>query len=243
MSKDIKAIFMDTGNTMRLVCEDPPSQNAARMELTQLLESPDSPEVLCSRIDDRYKMYKIWAKSSQSAVSESELWTRWLLPDLPEKKIAPLAGKLSHLWNVQGGPRVIRPEVKPTVIELYNRGYILGIIANSAFESEIPTWLEEQGIRQYFKALALSAVLGIRKPDPRIFLEAARQAEVTPTDCAYVADNPVRDITGAKSAGYQMVVILLEAETLKKDPPVIKELPSRMIFRFSELLSIFPPRQ
>lgn len=242
MSKDIKAIFMDTGNTMRLVHEDPPSQTAARRELAQLLESPETPEVLCSQIEDRYKMYKVWAKSSQSAVSDKELWTRWLLPDIPAKKITPLAGKLSHLWNAQGGPRVIRPDVKSTVMELNNRGYVLGIIANSAFENEIPTWLEEQGIRQYFKAMALSAVLGIRKPDPRIFLEAARQAEVEPSTCAYVADNPVRDITGAKSAGYSMVVILLEAETLKKDPPIIKELPSRMIFRFGELLNIFPPR-
>jgi HAD superfamily hydrolase (TIGR01509 family) len=207
-----------------------------------LLESPESPESLCSLIEDRYKMYKIWAKSSQSAVSENELWTRWLLPDHPAKKIAPLAGKLSHLWNTQGGRRVIRPDVKSTVIELNQRGYILGIIANSAFETEIPNWLEEHGIRQYFKVLALSAVLGIRKPDPRIFQEAARQGEVQPSDCAYVADNPVRDITGAKSAGYRMVVILLEAETLKKDPPIIKELPSRMIFRFGELLDIFPAR-
>jgi putative hydrolase of the HAD superfamily len=239
MSHNIDAIMLDTGNTMRTVIEDPPLQFAARQELAKLLGSKDSPDVFCNKLEEHYKAYKKWTKENLVAIPEKEVWTRWMLPDHPEEEITPLVEKLCDLWNAQGGHRVIRPDVKTTVIELNKRGYILGIIANSTFEREIPDWLEENGIRDCFKALALSAKLGIRKPNPEIFLEAARMAEVEPARCAYVGDNPVRDIQGAKSAGYKLVVIMLEPATLKKERPQIKSLPDFLIYKFSDLLGIF----
>jgi len=242
MNRNIDAIFLDTGNTMRTVSQDPSFQYAARKEIVKLLGSKDSPDVFCARLEERYRTYKKWTKENQVQAPENELWTRWMLPDFPAEKITPLIGKLSRLWIDQGGRWVIRPDVKSTVIELSKRGYILGIIANSTFETEIPDWLEEHDIRQYFKALALSAKLGIRKPNPEIFLEAARLAGSAPSRCAYVGDNPVRDIQGARSAGYQMVVILLESDTLKKEPPKVKALPDAIIYKFHELLDIFPHR-
>jgi HAD superfamily hydrolase (TIGR01662 family) len=241
MSHNIDAIFLDTGNTMRTVSKDLAFQYGARKQLAKLLGSTDSPDAFCNRLDEHYEAYKKWAKETQTQASEKDLWTRWMLPDFPAEKITLLIGKLTRLWIDQGGHRVPRSDVKPTVIELSKRGYILGIIANTISETEIPDWLEADGLRQYFKALVLSSKLGIRKPNPEVYLEAARQAGVEPARCAYVGDNPVRDVPGAKSAGFKMVVILIEPVTLNKEPPKVKERPDFIIYKFGDLLNIFSP--
>ncbi len=126
--------------------------------------------------------------------------------------------------------------------ELVKRGYTLGIIANSISTTEIPEWLEKDGLAQYFKVVLLSAQFGRRKPDPYIYLEAARLAGAEPARCAYVGDNPSRDIEGTRQAGYSMVVILLEAATLSKEPPKGSARPDAIISACQDLLTIFPPR-
>jgi HAD superfamily hydrolase (TIGR01662 family) len=242
MSRNIEAIFLDTGNTMRTIEKDPSFQYSARKQIAKLLGTTDSPDDFCDRLREGYNAYKKQAKETLVEASLEDIWTRWMLPDFPAEKIAPLAEKLTRLWLDQIGHRVPRPDVKPTVIELSKRGYILGIISNTMYDRNITDWLEADGLTQYFKALVLSSRLGIRKPNPGIYLEAARQAGVELARCAYVGDNPSRDIQGARLAGFKLVVILLEADTLKKEPPKVKERPDIIIYKFNELLNIFPPR-
>jgi putative hydrolase of the HAD superfamily len=135
-----------------------------------------------------------------------------------------------------------RPDVKPTLVELHKRGYILGVLANTISETEIPAWLEADGLAPYFEAVVLSVLLGCRKPDPEIYLEAARRAGVEPSHCAYVGDNPSRDILGARLAGFGMAIILLEPTTLQKEPPSGRDKPDHIIRECGDLLNIFPPR-
>ncbi len=64
-----------------------------------------------------------------------------------------------------------------------------------------------------------------------------------PARCAYVGDNPVRDVEGCRAAGYGMMIILVEPDTLKKEPPKGEVKPDYTIQTCSDLLEIFPPRQ
>jgi HAD superfamily hydrolase (TIGR01662 family) len=196
----------------------------------------------CRRLGDRYRAYKNWTKQTLVEPSEVELWTRWMLPDSPAEKIAPIASRLTRLWIDQNGRRVPRPDVRQTLIELDKRGYALGIIANSISTTEIPEWLEKDGLAQYFKCVMLSAEFGHRKPDPSIFIEAARMVGAEPAKCAYVGDNPSRDIEGTHRAGFGMAVILLESDTLAKEPPKGRERPDAIIRECKDLLNIFQPR-
>jgi putative hydrolase of the HAD superfamily len=59
--------------------------------------------------------------------------------------------------------------VKETVIELSKRGYLMGIIANTITETEIPDYLKTDGLADYFKTVILSSKVGIRKPNPEIY--------------------------------------------------------------------------
>ena len=131
------------------------------------------------------------------------------------------------------------PDVKPTVIELDKRGYVLGIISNVITEHEIPDWLDADGLTPYFKSVLLSSVFGRRKPAPEIYQEATRRAGVEPAQSAYVGDNPKRDVVGTRQAGFGMVIILTEPEKLEKEPPTGENMPDVIIHKFSELLDIF----
>jgi putative hydrolase of the HAD superfamily len=241
MNKNIEAIFLDVGNTLRLVVEDESFQAQAKQNLVDMTGADEDPDEFWEFLEERYQVLRKRAKTEYIEASEKEMWTQWMLPEFPEEKIAPLAGKLTRQWRDSDGRRVARPDVSPTVIELYNRGYSLGIIANTITESEIPDWLEEDQLTEYFKTVVLSSKVGVRKPGAEIYLEAARRIGIEPSRCIYVGDNPARDIDGARLAGFGMVIIIREPASMKKVPDYDKYQPDRFIDQLSELLDIFPP--
>ena len=242
MKNDIQAIFLDVGNTLRIVVEDEPFAAQARKELMALAETDDSEAEFFAKLKENWKAYRKWSLENLREASEKELWTRFMLPDLPAAKIAPLSGKLTRMWRDKDGRRVPRPEVKATVLELSKRGYILGIIANTITETEIPDWIESDGLTSYFKEVILSSKVGFRKPGPEIYWEASRRIGIEPAKCAYVGDNPIRDVEGAQKAGFALTVILPEpgAEGTESLDNEIK--PDIIISNLGELLDIFQPR-
>jgi len=242
MNHDIEAIFLDVGNTLRIVLQDEAFQAQSRQQLKALVGAPETPEDFVEKLEARYQVLRKRAKTTYTEASEKEMWTQWMLPDYPAEKIAPLSGRLTRLWRDCDGLRVPRADVSQVVIELHRRGYILGIIANTITESEIPDWLAQDGLTDYFSTVVLSSKVGVRKPGPEIYWEAARRVGVEPARCMYVGDNPSRDILGARLAGYGMVVIIKEPATLEKEPPVGDHKPDYFIHELSELLDIFPPR-
>ena len=243
MNQTIEAIFLDVGNTLRIVVEDPEFMAQAKKDLMTLVGVKESEKEFFEGLETRWKAYRKQSKGTLIEASEKELWTKWLLPDYPAEKIGPLAGRLTRLWRDHDGRRVPRPDVKDTILELDRRGYILGIIANTITETEIPDWMESDGLTEYFKAVVLSSKVALRKPNPEIYWEAARRVGVEPCKCAYVGDNPVRDVEGTQAAGYGMMILFAEPATLAKEPPNIEVKPDHTIYEMSDLLDIFPSRK
>ncbi len=242
MKPDIEAIFLDVGNTLRVVLPEVEFIAQAKKDLMRLVETQDSEEIFFSTLDQRWKIYRKQSKESLLEASEKELWTQWLLPDYPTAKIAPLSGKLTRLWRDHDGRRVPRGDASEVIKELSRRGYVLGIIANTITETEIPDWMEAEGLTRYFKAVVLSSKFRIRKPNPEIYWEAARRVGVDPCKCAYVGDNPIRDVEGCRAAGFGLMIMFLEPDTLKKEPPGCEYTPDFAVQTCSELLDIFLPR-
>lgn len=242
MNSDIEVIFLDVGNTLRIVVDDEEFQAQARQNLMDLVGTTESQDVFFEKLDTRWKAYRKWSFENLTEASEKELWTRFLLPDFPADRIGAQSGRLTRLWRDKDGRRIPRPDVKAVVLELDRRGYSLGIIANTITETEIPDWLEHDQLGTYFKAVVLSSKIRFRKPGPEIYWEAARRVGVDPKHCAYVGDNPVRDVVGTRKAGFGMVIILLDPEKPAKEAPAGENMPDRIIHQCSDLLEIFPPR-
>jgi putative hydrolase of the HAD superfamily len=242
-TKDIKAIFLDVGNTMRIVIPDEPFIVESKRMLAQLTGTTMQPDEFHALLEERYKVLRKRAKELLIEASEKEMWTKWMLPDFPYKKIAPLSAKLTRLWRDCDGRRVPRDDVKETVIELRKRGYLLGLIANTITETEIPDYLKADGLSRYFKTVILSSKVGIRKPNPEIYWMASRKIGVKPAKCVYVGDNPSRDAEGTRAAGYGMFILFYEPATQKKEPPKSEIYPDYTIKQMKELLDIFPKRR
>ena len=243
MNPDIEAIFLDVGNTLRIVLEEPDFQQKAMADLVKLVGALESQQDFFEKVEARWKAYRKNSKQSLVEASERELWTIHLLPDYPKEMIAPLSGRLTRLWRDRDGRRVPRADAKETIIELDRRGYKLGIIANTITETEIPDWMESDGVTKYLKTVILSSKVGLRKPNPEIYWMAARDIGVAPVNCAYVGDNPVRDVEGTRAAGYGMMILFEEPATLAKEPPTGEHIPDYTIRETRELLDIFPSRK
>lgn len=239
MDKPIRAIFLDVGNTLRFLVKDPEHQEKARREIARLAGVDADPEVFCAEIDARYKEYRKWAFEEMREAPEEELWTRWLLPDLPAERIRAAAHDLTYQYRQASGRRIVPPDARSTILELNRRGYVMGIISNLITTREIPDWLAEEGLTTYFKSVMLSSVFGYRKPHPAIYEEATRRAGVEAACCAYVGDNPDRDVEGTRAAGFGMVILMLNEEARQK-PLSDATRPDLIISRLSDLLNHFP---
>src|SRR4030065_956027 len=194
MNGEIEVIFLDVGNTLRIVVEDDLFQPQARSDLMDLVGTTDTLDTFFAKLDVRWKAYRKWSFENLTEASEYELWTRFLLPDFPSNIIGARSGRLTRLWRDKDGRRIPRHDVKKVVMELDKRGYILGIIAKTITETEIPDWLEHDQLTPYFKAVVLSSKIRYRKPGPEIYWEAARRASVEPERWVYVGENPLREL-------------------------------------------------
>ena len=243
MSHNIEAIFLDLGNTLRILLKEEEHQSRARRKIVEMVGTDEDPEAFCEKLDARYKTYRKWAFVNLVEAPEAELWTRWLTPEFPAEKIAPQAVELTYQYRQSMGRRVVVDGGKEIVIELHRRGYILGIISNVITSQEIPDWMDADGFTPYFKSVVLSSVFGKRKPDPAIYHEAARRAGVESARCVYVGDNLKRDVTGTRAAGFGMVIIMISPEELAEATITDENRPDIIIHEFRELLNIFPGRK
>lgn len=243
MNHTIDTIFFDVGATLRYVVEDEEFAAAAEAELMKLVGTAETHDVFFEKLEKNWKAYRKIAKTALLDVSEMELWTQYLLPDYPAEATAANAARLTRLWRDHDGRRVPHDGVLETIRELKNRGYKLGIIANTITETEIPDWICQDHLEDCFTTVILSSKVRLRKPDPAIYLLAARCIGAAPEECAYVGDNPVRDVEGAVAAGYGSMVLFEDAGTADREGTAPTVMPDYRIHHFSELLELFPARK
>jgi HAD superfamily hydrolase (TIGR01662 family) len=242
MSTEIQAIFFDLGETLRILHHDEAYELAAMRRITELVGTDADPVEFIKLMDERYEIYRVWAFENMHESTEAELWTRWMTPDSPREHIIKNSIDLSFQYRQAKGFRVLVDHGREVIQELHRRGYTLGIISNLITSREVPDWLKEDGLTQYFSTVVLSAVCGLRKPDPEIYRIACREIDISPEKCVYIGDNVNRDVTGAKAAGIGMNIIFTTPAKLTKIKTSITDAnrPEGIICDFRELLKIFP---
>ena len=80
----------------------------------------------------------------------------------------------------------------------------LGVITNGT-ELQQRGKLERMGIADRFEVILTSETAGLGKPDPRIFVQAAARLNAPPDGCVHVGDDWLRDVEGARGAGFRAV--------------------------------------
>lgn len=100
-----------------------------------------------------------------------------------------------------GASRDLFEDTLSTLTALKERGYTLGVVTNRHYGG--PPFQEDirdLGLLDYFDArhMAISADLGVRKPNPAIFLHALDGLGFSPQEAAMVGDSLSADVGGAK---------------------------------------------
>ena len=107
------------------------------------------------------------------------------------------------------------------------------LVLVSNFYGNIGTVLKEFGLDGLFKNVIESAVVGIRKPDPRIFILGVEALGLRPEETTVVGDSMAKDIIPAKLAGCRAVWLKGEGWD---DTPQDETLPDAVIMELSQLL-------
>ncbi|MDY6215220.1 hexitol phosphatase HxpB [Actinobacillus porcinus] len=104
----------------------------------------------------------------------------------------------------------LMPNVKEVLAQLKQQGIKMAV-ASASPRNMLQGIVDSCGIAEYFDYLASAEELDYNKPHPAVYLHAAQQLGVNPTECFAVEDSVLGMISG-KAATMKTVVIPAQAE-------------------------------
>jgi len=122
-----------------------------------------------------------------------------------------------------------------TLDALKDQGMRLGLVSNAGDAQDVHTLIDRHHLRPYFEQVIVSALAGVRKPNPRIFKLALDKFNVGPENAVMVGDTLGADILGAKNAGIASVWIMRRAYRSDNRAHEDTIRPDAVIARLSEL--------
>jgi putative hydrolase of the HAD superfamily len=105
----------------------------------------------------------------------------------------------STLW------RVVRPGTIEALERLKSAGFKLAVVSNA--EGQVEADAKRFGLAQFFDVIVDSHVVGVAKPDPRIFHIALERLGVRPEETRFAGDIYSIDMLGARAAGIEGALI------------------------------------
>ncbi len=146
--------------------------------------------------------------ASTEASATHELYLRYVLEHLGVRGDGELAAiaawrrdynRPMGLWNRAD------PEAAAALARIRQRGLVAGVISNS--DGSARGILEAIGLAGHLDFVLDSSVVGVEKPDPRIFELALHEAGVTAAEAVYVGDLYSVDVLGARGAGIDAILL------------------------------------
>ena len=131
------------------------------------------------------------------------------------------------------------PGMAEALRALRARGYRLALVADSRPHTP-PNVLRQHGLLELFETLAISEVVGVSKPDARMFRAALDALEVAPADygrTAMVGNNLERDVVGANRLGL-ISVFFHWNDRRRSEPRTEEERPDYTVCSAAELVAL-----
>jgi putative hydrolase of the HAD superfamily len=107
--------------------------------------------------------------------------------------------RVQQLWAADfSGWISIEPAVFDIVSDLHAGGCRIALLSNAGFDFSSP--LRSSPISRFFERVFVSAELGLVKPDPKIYLEVARELGISPAEMVFI-DNKQENVDAAVALG------------------------------------------
>lgn len=129
----------------------------------------------------------------------------------PEALDANLRPALNAMYSVSQRYWKLEKDAAPVLRQLLRRGCRMGIVSNAGDAQDVDTLIHQHSLAEYFEFVLVSARVGIRKPDPRIFQMALERLEAIPEQTLMIGDTLGADILGARHAGIKSAWITRRA--------------------------------
>lgn len=168
--------------------------------------------------EDVHRHFGVIPALFASSAEAGDLWTtsdedsRRFWSDAYARVLEPLGVEpeehlIDHLYATFTDVRnyVLFDDVEPTLQALNDAGLRLGIVSN--FEAWLEDLLQHLDLVRWFPVRIISGLVGLEKPDHRIFGLALEELDVEPDRAAYVGDNPLFDAEPASTMGMLGIVI------------------------------------
>jgi HAD superfamily hydrolase (TIGR01662 family) len=140
-----------------------------------------------------------------------EYTTEWILKTTLEEMGAPppspqlVASAIEAYYAYSESRWRLMPGVHETLQQLAACGLRLALVSNASDAGNVHRLIDHARLRAYFDPILVSAAVGIRKPNPRIFEMVLAQWGLEPGECLMVGDTLGADILGAQMAGLRNV--------------------------------------
>lgn len=242
--KAICAVLFDMGGTLEDIYYDDTLRLEATCGLNGILgkhgldpglEIP----ALYTVVKGGMKKYNAWREEAEAELPPERIWSEFVFPDrgLSKERVAAIGEELALFYDLHYYKRALRPDARTLLDALLADGFRLGVISNVYSRGAVSANLARYGLTRYFEVVLTSSNFGWRKPNARIFLEAARQMQLPPFACAFVGDTVSRDVIGARRAGYGLSIQIKSFLTAKSDRETAPEPPDAVI---ANLMDVIP---
>ncbi len=101
-----------------------------------------------------------------------------------------------------------RAEAMETLKLLKKEGFKIGLISGGSMEVPL-VWPSTQ-LSSLIDTSTFSCLVGIKKPDPRIYKENCKQMKVAPEECIYIGDGSSAELRGALEVGMRPALIRVD---------------------------------
>ena len=204
-----KAIFFDLGETLVTQnIEDNLVTMQALEKISKILPQSKSASELYSIYREGYKTNEAFRTLHHVEVPIQAWMTQLLrkaLGKAPEDSMIQEAIKI--VVSARAENAIAFPDSRPLLEKLSKRDTRLGIISNVSSHDVAVEILRKATLLEYFDTIVTSAFVGIRKPDPGIFLYALMQFDLRPEEAVIVGDSEKHDIWGGKIVGMKSVLV------------------------------------
>lgn len=205
----VKAIFFDLGETLVTQnIEDNLVTKGALEKIVRILPIRGSPSQLYELYKEGYKINEAFRTMNHVEIPIQAWMTQLLRKGIgrePEDEVVQEAIRLVVAARAENSR--IFPDSKSILEKLSRRRIKLGIISNVSSHDTAVEILRKVGLLDYFDKIVTSALVGIRKPDPGIFLFALMQYDLKPHEAVIVGDSERHDVWGGSLTGMKTVLV------------------------------------
>jgi putative hydrolase of the HAD superfamily len=153
-------------------------------------------------------------------------------PDVPQ---ALIDESLKALYAYGEGLWRPFPDTYTTLDVLKERGYKLGLISNARDANNVERLIDNARLRPWFDPILISANVGVRKPNPRIFKIVLDAWQLPPDEVVMVGDMLGADVLGAHNAGLRGIWATMQADRAANEAHADTIVPEVAISSLAEL--------